>query len=239
MSNENNTPILPTDISSNFSHVIVAVEPELNDISFVSTKPTTTTTIGPLEIKKPISIGPLEIKTQEEPTDITPLIAPIMQEIAIEPNKILLEIDAFITALVPSASKFSVNLTPQEIAVITALVNDASGAILPQIKTTIEGLLKEDSKLSLHDIPQLVLLIAQLFQSNFFGVKNINLLNVIKYTLDSLLDSNILPIPGGLESVAKTIMDTSIELLNTTIPVVEEECWTIMSYLSLCFCKKK
>jgi hypothetical protein len=227
MSNENNTTILPTDISSNFSNVIVTVEPEFNDISFVSTtisyiKPTT---IGPLEIRRPMI----------EPTDITPLIAPIVQEITTDSNKI---VDTFITALLPSASKFSVNLTPQEIAVITALVNDASGAILPQINTTIEGLLKEGGKLSLHDIPQLVLLITQLFQSNFFGVKNINLLNVIKYTLDSLLDSNILPIPSGLESVAKTIVDTSIELLNTTIPVVEEECWTLISYLSWCFCKK-
>jgi len=229
MSDKNNETILPTDISSNFYHVIVAVEPELNDISFIATK---TTTIGPLEIKQPTTIGPLEIKTQEEPTDITPLIAT-------EPNNRLLEIETFVSILVPSASKFSVNLTPQEIAIITALVNDASGAILPQIKTTIEGLLKDDGNISLHDIPQLVLLITQLFQSNLFAVKNINLLNVIKYTLDSLLDSNILPIPSGLESVAKTIVDTSIELLNTTLPEVEEECWTLLSYLYSCFFKKK
>jgi len=236
MSSENNTAILPTDISSNFSHVIVAVEPEIHDI-------------------RPTTIGPLEIKTREEPTDITPLIAPIVQEriapivqeriapivqvqeqqIATEPNPYVVEIDTFITALVPSASKYSVNLTPQEIAIITALVNDASGTILPQIKTTIEGLLKDDGAISLHDIPQLVLLITQLFQSNLFAVKNINLLNVIKYTLDSLLDSKILPIPNGLESVAKSIVDTSIELLNTTIPVAEEECWTLLSYLYSCF----
>uniref|UniRef100_A0A6C0HZR5 Uncharacterized protein n=1 Tax=viral metagenome TaxID=1070528 RepID=A0A6C0HZR5_9ZZZZ len=201
--------VLPTDISSNFSHVIVAVEPPIEPVTNKQTK------IEP--------IGLLEIKTP---------IMPILQEIATQ------QIDTFITALVPSSSKFSVNLTQQEIAVITALVNDASGTLLPQIKTTIEGLLQEGGKLSLHDIPQLVLLITQLFQSNIFAVKNINLLNVIKYTLDSLLDSNILPIPSGVESLAKTIVDTSIELLNTTLPTVEEECWTIWNYLSACFTKK-
>lgn len=243
MNDENNTTILPTDVSSNFVHIVVAVESP-------NVTPTYIKPIGPLEIKPfgPLGpLGPLEIKPQEqtikEPTDITPLIEQsIVQQppqISTELNQTLIEVDAFITALVPSASKFSVNLTTYEIAIITALVNDASGTILPQIKSTIEGLLKEGGKLSLHDIPQLVLLITQLFQSNLFAVKNINLLNVIKYTLDSLIDSNILPIPSGLEAVAKTIVDTSIELLNTTLPAAEEECWTIMSYLYSCFNAKK
>jgi hypothetical protein len=212
---ESITAILPTDDSTEFEHVVVAVETDI-----------------PL-LKSPVLPSPVlpsppspPILPHVEQTDITPLIESTMPK----------QVDTFIS-LLPSASKFSVNLTISEISVITAFLNDVSGTIIPQIKSKIQELLITDT-ISLHDIPKVVLLITQLVQSKLFAVKNINLLNVIKYIMDSLIDSKILPIPSGLESAAKSIVDTSIELLNITLPEVEDECCTIFSFLSCFSCKK-
>lgn len=153
--------------------------------------------------------------------------------LATQPNQTLVQLDNLLLALIPNSSSISCKLTPYEIAFMTNLMKDASGGIVPQIQKTIQDILNEGS-ISLHDIPQLVLLITQIFQSNI-SVKNINILNLIQYTLDSLLESNILPIPPQLQSVAKNIVDTSISLLNTSLPAVEAKCWSIFSLFSSCF----
>jgi hypothetical protein len=110
---------------------------------------------------------------------------------------------------------------------MTNLVKDASGTILPQIQQTLDTILR-DGNISLHDIPELVLLITQIFQSNI-SVKNINILNLIQYTLDALLESNILPIEKPLQVVAKNMIDTSLTLLNTSLPTIEQEWFSIFS----------
>jgi hypothetical protein len=147
-------------------------------------------------------------------------------------NKTLVEMETIITALLPNSLKMS--LTPAEIAFMTSLLADTSGnnSIVPQLQQEIQGILKEGS-ISLHDIPQLVLIITQIFQQVFSNKQpasdqiknaNINIVNLIQYTLDALLDSNILPIPAALQPVAKNILDTSITLLNTSLPTIEADC---------------
>jgi len=152
------------------------------------------------------------------PQVFEPVTTPIISE---APNE---QMDTFLLALIPDSSA---KLSPDEIAFMTNLLKDASGVILPQIRQTVQNILN-DGAISLHDIPQLVLLITQIFQSNV-SLKNVNSINLIQYTLDSLIQSNILPIPASLQSVAINIVDTSITLLRTSLPQVEEECTSIFS----------
>lgn len=128
--------------------------------------------------------------------------------------------DQFMLALIPDSSCNFCKLTPTEIICMTNLLKDASGSIVTEIQKTIQDVVK-DGNISLHDIPELVLLITQLFQSKI-SIKNIN---IIKYTLDALLEHNLLPIPQALQSVSKSMFDTALRLLNShylqSLPAVE------------------
>ena len=160
---------------------------------------------------------------------VEPLVEPSVEPTISTPNEVIIKLDEQLLAIMQDSSNNFCKLTPKEIIFMTNLVKDASGSIIPQIQQTIEGILK-DGSINLHEIPQLVLSITQIFQSNI-SVKNVNLLNLVQYTLDVLLESNILPIPPHLQSVAKHTIDTSLTLLNTTLPTVKVNCYSILSCL--------
>ena len=144
--------------------------------------------------------------------------------ISTESNENQDTLDKLLLALIPDSSSNFCTLTPTEIVFMTNLVKDASGTIVLQIQQTLDTVL-QDGSISLHDIPQLVLLITQIFQSNV-SVKNVNVLNLIQYTLHVLLESNILPISPQSQTAAKTMIDTSLTLLNTSL---EQEYYSIFS----------
>ena len=161
---------------------------------------------------------------------IEPTIEPVVEP-SVEPtisttiNEVIVKLDELLLVLIPDSSNNYCKLNPTEIAFMKNLIKDASGSIIPQIQQTIEGVLK-DGSIDLYEIPQLVLSITQIFQSNI-SVKNINVLNLVQYTLDVLIESNILAIPEPLKTVAKNMSDTSLTLLNTPLLTVHAPCCSI------------
>ena len=54
------------------------------------------------------------------------------------------------------------------------------------MEKTIEGILS-DGKLDVHDIPNLVLLISQIYKQGS-SFKNVNLVNIIKFTVNVIIE---------------------------------------------------
>ena len=124
------------------------------------------------------------------------------------------------------------NLTPNEITYINTLLQaelDISGnfGIISQIKTEFNNIIKEGG-ISLHDIPDLILLITNILKTNILQntIKNVGILNIIKFILDTLFDSNLLPLNTNETALLKTLVDSSLQLLETNIDFVikEEQC---------------
>lgn len=114
----------------------------------------------------------------------------------------------------------SVKLTDSEVNFIEELITKYPN-ILNQIKDQIDNIIL-DGKIDLHDIPQIVLLISNIYTSHIFekSIENIEIINIVKFTLDSLIDSSVLPLPNIKKEIIKKTIDSSISLLNFNITTI-------------------
>ena len=104
--------------------------------------------------------------------------------------------------------------------------------ILDKIDNEINNIIS-DGKIDLHDIPQIILLISDIYTSHIVEnyIENISLLNIIKFTIDSIMDSNILSLPNIEISIVKKIIDSSISLLQFNVNIIEKEKISCFNYL--------
>jgi hypothetical protein len=114
----------------------------------------------------------------------------------------------------------SVKLTDSEVNFIEELITKYPN-ILNQIKDQIDNIIS-DEKIDLHDIPQIILLISNIYTSHIFekSIENIEIINIVKFTLDSLIDSSVLPLPNIKKEIIKKTIDSSISLLNFNITTI-------------------
>jgi len=134
----------------------------------------------------------------------------------------------------------STNLTPDEVAYINKLVqaeSDISGnfGIISQVKMEFNNIIKEDI-INLHDIPKLILLITDILKTNIVQntIQNVGLLNIIKFILDALFDSNLLPLNPNEISLIKSLIDSSLQLLQTNVDFVIKEEQYVCSFFETC-----
>jgi hypothetical protein len=116
--------------------------------------------------------------------------------------------------------KYAVHLTNNEKQYLDVLM-DKNPEVFTKIQQTVDEILS-DGVVDLHDIPKIILLISQMYQANVLVefVQHIRLLSLVKFTIDCLLDSGLLPIPQVEVVIIKRIVDTTIDLLSTNIDVV-------------------
>ena len=81
------------------------------------------------------------------------------------------------------------------------------------IEKTIQQIMA-DGRIDLHDIPNIVHLVSQLFTIHF-NIQNIDVTNIITFIVDVIID--MLPIPDISREIAITIANTSIILLKTNV----------------------
>jgi hypothetical protein len=134
----------------------------------------------------------------------------------------------------------STNLSSAEITYIHTLLeveSDISGntGIISQIETEFNNIIK-DGIISLHDIPQLILIITDILKTNMVKntIQNVGIINVIKFILDSLFDSNVLPLNSSELYLVKTLVDSSLQLLQTNIDFVVKEEKVVCSFFETC-----
>jgi hypothetical protein len=94
-----------------------------------------------------------------------------------------------------------------------------------------------DRKIQPSDIPILLHIITTIYLEDF-DCDNIDILACVKFTLDTILDSGLLPINGAEASIIKNVVDSSIGLLKINLPIVEKEveliCGNWRGFLCCC-----
>ena len=120
---------------------------------------------------------------------------------------------------------FSVTLTQEEIDYIHQLLMR-----YPETTKKINHLFDEmviKRMFDLHDIPTIILVISEIYQSHIVDneIKNINLFNLLQFTIDTILESQMIPLPELELKLIQKIVDSSMGLLkmnvNKEVQVIE------------------
>jgi len=89
-----------------------------------------------------------------------------------------------------------------------------------------------DGKIDLHEIPSIIKLLADIYNSESIkkGISNpANIIVFIKYTIDVIFESKYLVLPDIEKEAVRKLIDISLELLNMNLP-------TILKSLDVCKC---
>jgi hypothetical protein len=213
-------------------------EPAVKPTEVPAVKPTEEPLVTPTEVLVETIFEPTEINENiREPIvkicdEVIPKKTVVFSETIIKiSEKNPTEVDNYVNALDPALSKFAYYLSPQEFIIIQKFVIDPDATIISQIKQCVKNIMTEEV-IQLHDIPNFILSISQIFTSNFIAIKNINVTNIIKYTLDSLMEYNVLEFKGD-KTISKSLIETSFNLLKTSI--VKNKSKKIFSSIFSCF----
>ena len=141
---------------------------------------------------------------------------------------------SLLNVLLNNLNNPSITLNLDEIKYVQGLLQ-TNPEVFDKITDTVNNIMS-DGKIDLHDLPKLLLLITQIYNSNLIHslLNNVDIINIIQYTIDSLLSSDLLPLPNIEVKTIKSIIDTSINLLRLNIIPIENE---VSNCFSLCFPK--
>jgi hypothetical protein len=117
--------------------------------------------------------------------------------------------------------KISISLNPNEIRYIKKMVDDHP-EIFDKISIQINALIQEKT-LGIHDLPQIIIIISREYKIMIPDTK-VDIINIVQYTIDSILDCDLIPFLEIEESIVKKIVDSSINLLRMNIKKEEEIC---------------
>jgi hypothetical protein len=119
--------------------------------------------------------------------------------------------------------KYAVHLTANETQYFDVLM-ERNPEVFTKIQQTVDEIMS-DGVVDLHDIPKIILLISQMYQANVLVefIHHIRLLSLVRFTIDCLLDSGLLPIPQVEIFVIKRIVDTTIDLLSTNMDMISQK----------------
>jgi len=137
------------------------------------------------------------------------------------------------------SEKYTLHLTPHEMAFTKTLLRDHP-ELFENIHDTIQDIVS-DGQLNLHDIPKLVLLVSQIYHAHMMTtvVRQVGVINLVKFTLDAILASGLVPLPAIEITLIQRIMDTSLDLLNTNLthktgPSLCSQFWGWMRRMMRC-----
>ena len=133
-------------------------------------------------------------------------------------------------------NKYSMHLSPLDIKYIDTLL-DGNPEMFNQIHSMVDEIIG-DGVLDIHDVPKIVLLVSKIYKTHLIGeiIKQVKILSVIRFTVDSLLESGLIPLPEIEIIIIKKIVDVSIDLLSTNIDIIEEEAKTCWAWCKHVFC---
>lgn len=129
----------------------------------------------------------------------------------------------FITKLNSNLESNKFNLEPEQINFIKSFIILSPNAF-NQIIDEIQIL--KNSNFDIHEIPKLILIVANVFKSISIKnntVKAENIITLIKVTLDTIIESNILPLPEIEKNIIEYIINHSLDLLSMNILPIEKK----------------
>ena len=111
-----------------------------------------------------------------------------------------------------------ISLSDQEQRFLQSMIKNSPQCFI-EIDNTISNIMS-DNKVNIHDIPNMILLISQIFKTYCSNVKNINMTAIIIFIVNTCID--ILPILESERQLAKQIADASISLLTTNLDFISD-----------------
>jgi hypothetical protein len=114
---------------------------------------------------------------------------------------------------------YCIHLSEKEHAFMHDLLQDHP-EVFGKIQATVEEIISDD-KVDLHDIPKIVLLCSEIYHQHLilFLAQEVGVINLMRFTLDALIDSGIIPVPPILISIVKGIVDISMNLLAANVHI--------------------
>jgi hypothetical protein len=114
---------------------------------------------------------------------------------------------------------YCVHLTQKEHAFMHDLLQDHP-EVFGKIQATVEEIISDD-KVDLHDIPKIVLLCSEIYHQHLilFLAQEVGVINLLRFTMDALIDSGLIPVPALLTCVVKGIVDVSLNLLAANVHI--------------------
>jgi hypothetical protein len=122
--------------------------------------------------------------------------------------------------------KYALHLSAPEVAFMQNLLRDRP-EVFRKIQGTVDSIMA-DGKVDIFDVPQLIHLCSQLYHEHVmaYAVREVGVISLMRFTVDALLDSGLLPVHGVAKDVIKKVVDTSLELLRTNVTVQSvKSCW--------------
>ena len=114
---------------------------------------------------------------------------------------------------------YCIHLSEKEHAFMHDLLQDHP-EVFGKIQATVEEIISDD-KVDLHDIPKIVLLCSEIYHQHLilYIAQEVGVINLLRFTLDALIDSGIIPVPQILISIVKGIVDVSLNLLAANVHI--------------------
>lgn len=167
----------------------------------------------------------MESKNEKENNDlpltppsspVTPSIEPVVPSTTPE-NGFINVIDILQSVL--SNNKTTLHdLSNKEIQFIQKMMIE-SPETFHSISEQINEIIK-DKKIDISEIPKIIHIIAIIFITDF-SFKKVDVIACVRFTLDTIIDSGLLPL-NAIETMAlKSIIDTSLDLLKINLPRIE------------------
>lgn len=116
--------------------------------------------------------------------------------------------------------KGEISLNTNEVVFMETVMKENPDAF-KNISAQITDILNS-RKIEISDIPHIIYVISTIYLEHF-KCKDINIIDCIKFTIDTIIDSGLLPINGRELAILKTVVDNSLNLLKMNIPIIEEE----------------
>jgi len=120
-------------------------------------------------------------------------------------------------------SKDNLSLNPTEIEFLQNVLKDQP-EVFSFIIAKINAIFA-DRSIDYHDIPDIVLLLSTIYKEHLLekSVENVGLLNIIKFSADTLLKKGVIALPELEAGVIQKLIDSSIELLKMDPEIVQKE----------------
>jgi hypothetical protein len=141
--------------------------------------------------------------------------------------------------LLLNANSHSHDLTKEQMIWVDAFIK-ASPESFTNLVSDIKSI-TSDGKINLQDIPKIIKLLSDVYDSKakILGLSNPkNIIFFIKFTIDVILESKLLPLDSVEASTVEYIVDSSLDLLANNLSTIEEIMEEIEEAIHGSLCEK-
>lgn len=113
--------------------------------------------------------------------------------------------------------EYTINLSLNEVKYILDLLNNDS-ELLVVIGNSIDSIIS-DGVINLYDIPIIIMLFAEIIKAHCMKnvITDIDIIKVIRFAMDSIIDYQYLPLPNVDRELLKNIIDNALSLLSINV----------------------